>query len=64
VELWRVWLADYYEYEDSPVVHRKTITADALTVEDIKEIEKADIWNTPDKIYPNRPSFYCLTIVR
>ena len=30
----------------------------------IKEIDDADIWNTPDKAYPERPSFYCLTITR
>ena len=29
-----------------------------------KEIDHADVWNTPDKMYPNRPSFYCLEIRR
>ena len=37
---------------------------DELTVKDIEEIDHADVWNTPDKMYPNRPSFYCLEIRR
>lgn len=64
VESWKVWLMDYYEYEDRPFVHRKTIAISELTTEHIKEIEDAVIWNTPDKMYPQRPSFYCLTITR
>lgn len=64
VEFWHVWLMDYYEYEDSPVIRKKTISIDKLVVEDIKEIDNAEIWNKPDKIYPGRPSFYCLTITR
>ena len=62
VELWHIWLGDYYEFEDSPVIHRQTISADELTAEDIKDIDSAEVWNTPDKRYPNRPSFYCITI--
>ena len=27
-------------------------------------IDNAVIWNTPDKMYVGRPSFYCLTIKR
>lgn len=64
IEFWKVWLMDYYEYEDRPFVHRKTISISELTTEHIKEIEDAVIWNTPDKMYPQRPSFYCLTIAR
>ena len=64
IELWHVWLTDYYEYEDSPVIHRKSIGIEELSVCHIKEIDEAVIWNKPDKIYPNRPSFYCLTIKR
>lgn len=55
---------DYYEFEDRPFVHRKTISIDELTIEHIKEIDIADTWNKPDKMYPQRPSFYCLTITR
>ena len=64
VELWRVWLGVSDEFEDSPVVHRRTISISDLTTKHIKEIDDAEIWNTPDKMYPNRPSFYCLEIKR
>ena len=64
IEFWTVWLMDYYEYEDRPFVHRKTISISELTTEHIKEMNNAVIWNTPDKMYPERPSFYCLTITR
>lgn len=64
VELWRVWLGASDELEDRPVIHRRTISIDALTTEHIEEIDHADVWNTPDKMYPNRPSFYCLEIRR
>ncbi len=62
IELWHVWLMDYYEFEDRPVIHRQTIFIDELTAKHIKELDSAEIWNTSDKIYPNRPSFYCLEI--
>ena len=62
IEFWHVWLTDYYEFEDRPYIHRKTISIDELTVEHIKEIDDAVIWNHPDRMYPERPSFYCLTI--
>lgn len=64
IEFWHVWLMNYYEFEDRPYIHRKTISIDELTAEHIKEIDDAAIWNTPDKMYPERPSFYCLTITR
>ncbi len=64
VELWHVWLTDYYEYEDSPVIHSRTVSIQDLTEKDIKELDSAEIWNTPDKAYPNRPSFYRWKICR
>jgi len=64
IEFWHVWLMDYYEFEDRPFIHRKIISIEDLTPEHIKEIDSAAIWNTTDKIYPHRPSFYCLTITR
>ncbi len=63
IEFWHIWL-DYYEFENRPYIHRKTISFHQLTIEHIKEINDAVIWNTPDKMYPKRPSFYCLTIIR
>ena len=64
IEFWHVWLGDYYEYEDSPVIHKWTISIREMTIHDIKEISNADIWNHPDKYIPSRPSFYCLRIER
>lgn len=64
VELWHVWLLEYYEFEDRPYIHRKTIPIDQLKIDDIRAIDDADIWNKPDRHYPDRPSFYCLRIVR
>ena len=64
VEVWLVWLMDYYEFEDRPFIHKKTVSIAELNIEHIKEIDNAKIWNSPDKTYPNRPSFYCLTVTR
>lgn len=64
VEFWNVWLMEYYEYDDKPCIHKKTITFKELTTEHIKKIDNAEIWNKPDKHYPQRPSYYCLTITR
>ena len=62
IELWRVWLMDYYEYEDRPIIHTSTISIHECTIQDIKEIDCAPIWNHKDD--PNRPSYYCLKIVK
>ncbi len=62
VELWHVWLMDYYEYDERPVIHRCTVSLTDMTIDDIKKIDSAEIWNEPDKRNPNRPSFYCLII--
>ena len=64
VEMWLVWLMDYCEYEDSPVIHKRTISIEKMTIRDIRELDKTDIWNSPDKHIPGRPSFYCLKITR
>lgn len=64
VEFWYVWLGGYHEYEDRPVVHRSYVAMSELTPAHIKEINDAEIFNTPDKKYPQRPSFYCLTITK
>ena len=64
IEFWHAWLMDYYEFEDRPFIHRKTISIHDLSPAHIKEMDAAVIWNTPDAMYPERPSFYCLTITR
>ena len=51
-------------YGYNQVLYRQTVSIDELTTKHIKEIDDAEIWNTPDKMYPNRPSFYCLEIKR
>ena len=64
VDLWHVWLMDYYEFEERPFLHRQILSIHDLTPNHIKTLEEAETWNTPDKRYPERPSFYCLTITR
>ena len=64
IELWHVWLMDYYEYEDSPVIKNRTISIGEMTIRNIYEMDNADIWNSPDKYIPSRPSFYRLIITR
>lgn len=62
IEIWKVWLMDYYEYDERPVIHKRTIPFSDVTVEDLKNLDGSEIWNHPDKRNPGRPSFYCLTI--
>ena len=64
VEVWHVWLSDYFEFEERPFLHRTTISLNELTPSHLKQIDNAVIRNTPDKQYPQRPSFYCLTITK
>ncbi len=61
VEIWHVWLMDYYEYDERPVIRKNTTSIKELTINDIRELDKAEIWNNKDK---NRPSFYCLKVTR
>ena len=61
VEIWNVWLLGYWEYDDRPYIRKSTIHMEELTVDDIKEIIHAENWNNKDQ---NRPSFYCLEVVR
>ena len=60
VEVWNVWLLGYWEFDDRPYVHKRTISIDELTVNELKELIEAENWNNKDK---NRPSFYCLEVV-
>ncbi len=64
VELWNVWLGYYYEYDESPVIHKETVSVSDLSVEEIKVFVDSDNFNMPDKRYPERPSFYRLIITR
>ena len=60
VEIWNVWLMGYWEYDDRPYIRKRTIRMEELTIDDMKEIIKAENWDNKDK---NRPSFYCLEII-
>lgn len=62
IEIWHVWLMGYYEYDERPAIQRCTVSFSDLTIDDLREIDDAEIWNTPDKRNPGRPSFYCLVI--
>ncbi len=61
VELWNVWLLGYWEFADRPYIHKRTIPVNGLTVNDIREMNEAENWNNKDQ---NRPSFYCIEIVK
>lgn len=61
VEIWNVWLLGYWKCDDRPYIRKSTIHMEELTVADMKEIINAENWDNKDK---NRPSFYCLEIIR
>jgi hypothetical protein len=62
VEVWHVWLPyDYYEYDERPIIKKKTLHIDEISPEDIREIDNAVIWEKPNSI---RPIFYCLEIIK
>ena len=62
LELWHVWLPAYHEFEDRPVIRSRAIAVSELTSVDILELDDAEIWDHPDKRYPERPSFHRLTV--
>lgn len=64
VELWRVWLMDYWEFEDRPYLHTSVRPISELTAEELIALNDAEVWNKPDKAYPERPSFYRLIVTR
>ena len=64
VELWRVWLMDYWEFEERPYLHTSVRSFCDLTPEELIALNEAEVWNKPDKAYPQRPSFYRLIVTR
>jgi len=60
VEIWHVWLMDYYEYDERPVIKSCTIPIAELEADDIRELDNAEIWNNKDI---DRPIFYCIKVV-
>ena len=61
VEIWNVWLMGYWEFDDRPYIRKKMVYIDELTANELKELIEAENWDNKDK---NRPSFYCLELVR
>lgn len=59
-----MWLMDYCEYDERPAIQKCTVSFSKVTIDDIKEIDDAEIWNMLDKRTPDRPSSYCLVIVK
>jgi hypothetical protein len=60
VELWTVWLMDYYEYDERPHYNTRDIALDELNAEDIMDISEVNVWgNSKD-----RPTYYCLAVRR
>lgn len=61
IELWHVWLTDYYEYDERPVIHKNTVSIDRITVVDIKELVNREVWKNRDSA---RPHHYCIVITK
>lgn len=62
VEVWHVWLnGGYYEYDERPIIKRRTLHIDEVAAEDIREITDAEIWSNVNSI---RPIHYCLEILK
>ncbi len=58
VELWNVWLSGYWEYEDRPRIHKKTLPAEEVTIADLRSLWQASNWAPGEE----RPNFYCLEL--
>ena len=58
VELWTVWLMDYYEYEDRPVIKKQELSFADLTPEAILEFSEKGVWVNSK----SRPTYYCLSV--
>ena len=55
---------DAKDYEGKSVVVYQTLSWNDIEVSSHKELDNAEIWNSPDKQIPNRPSFYRWVITR
>lgn len=61
VEVWHIWLnGGYYEYDERPIIYRKTLQFHEVIPEDIREIDNAEIWENVNSI---RSIHYCLKIL-
>ncbi len=48
-ELWKIWNGYYYEYDESPVIHKKIVSVSDLSLELVKQLVDSDIFNKPTK---------------
>lgn len=62
VEFWNFWLGDLDENE-RPIIKTATIPLAELSPQDIREWDIQEVWNSPSR-YGDRPTFYCLRIIR
>lgn len=61
VEVWIVWQnGGYYEYDERPIIRKKTLHLDEVVPEDIRALNDAEVWD--DKF--NRPVWSCLEILK
>ena len=58
IQLWRVWLQDWYDFEERPYIIKSALSPEELSPADLRELEEAVIWKGQDP----RPRFYCLEI--
>lgn len=58
VQIWTVWLMEYYEHDERPRYKTREVSAEELQIEDIKEISEVDVWSD----CKDRPTYYCLTV--
>lgn len=66
VELWHIWLdvyLDVYEWEERPMIRTAEVSIADLAPEDLLELEHQEIWNASPR-FKDRPTFYCLRIIR
>ncbi|CUH92958.1 hypothetical protein [Herbinix luporum] len=62
IEVWHVWLDyGYDEYDERPIIKKKTLHIDEISPEDIREFDNAVIW---ENSYSIRPIFYCWEIIK
>ena len=62
VEFWNIWLGALEENE-RPIIKLATLPIAELTPKDIQEWDIQEVWNSPSR-YGDRPTFYCLKIIR
>lgn len=64
VELWKVWLGGFYEYDERPSYRTRELSLRELTAGDVQELAESSLWEKGGKKGGKRPVFHCLTVVR